>query len=64
MKTRVMEQKSQKVEVLKYLVNDLYAQESQHLNLYPFREIKDIMPYLNKGKDDFEFLKAFMFPGK
>lgn len=58
-----MEKNSVNVEVLKYLVNDLYVQESQHLQLYPFREIKDIMPYLNKGKDDFEFLKAFMFPG-
>ena len=57
-----MEKHSPKVEVLKYLVNDLYAQESKHLQLYPFRDIKDIMPYLAKGKDDFEFLKAFMFP--
>jgi hypothetical protein len=58
-----MEQNSSEVENLRSLVNALYEQESKHLQNYPFRGIKEIMPYVVKGKDDFEFMKAFIFPG-
>jgi hypothetical protein len=55
-----MEQNSSEVEALRCLVNDLYNKDSKHLQSYPFRDLKDILPFVNKEKDDFEFLKAFM----
>ncbi len=57
-----MEQNSSEVETFHSLVNDLYKQESEHLLTYPFRGIKEIMPYMDKGKYDAEFMHAFMFP--
>ena len=57
-----MEQNSSEDKVLRCLVHALYEQDSKHLQTYPFRGIKEIMPYVGKGEDDFEFMKAFMFP--
>lgn len=55
-----MEHNSKEVDALRSLVNDLYEQESQYLLSYPFRDLKEIMPYVEKDKDNFEFLKAFI----
>ena len=58
-----MEQNSSEDENLRCLVNNLYEQESKQMLNYPFRGVMEIMPYTVKGKGDFEFIKAFMFPG-